>query len=264
MQRTSDPLKGSSCHENIDTLNAHDDVRFASSNAWIQQTRVSSAVARSLEALATPLQPNILPCTFNPSTPRSAVSLGRIRHSLPTMELTICTGIACSRAGGNSLLEACVALGAADDGLTVQSVGCCGACPRSAVNVVAGEGTSRYKAPANTLETTLASAEEAITKAGSSVDLKLKEAWIAFVGARSAAEEGDVSAALQGYTSALEVAREVIADKFQPSQSEPEPESLYWEDSSWEATLGDETDSLEFCESATNYDFGFFWQREAF
>ena len=153
----------------------------------------------------------------------------------PRMDITVCSGGACTENGGDMLRDACTILAAGDAALEVKTVFCSGECPADLAMLCPSRGAlEAYEAPCSTLEAAIASAEAAISAAGSKVADGLKEALAANTAAAVALAAGDFAAGAKHYSDALASAPGHLLEPFQP----PIPdEPLEWAASKWDEAL---------------------------
>lgn len=151
------------------------------------------------------------------------------------MDVTVCTGGACSESGAELLLQACSALASTNDEIDVKPAFCSGECPAKFAMLCPKKGAlEAYEAKCGSLDEAIASAEDALAAADVKVEPGLKEAFIAQVEAKEAEARGDFEAALNGYSAVL---AQVPARLLQPCQEPLPAEPTLWPGSRWSESL---------------------------
>lgn len=158
------------------------------------------------------------------------------------MDLTICTGGACTERGADLLYEATCVLSSADEKLWkargggVKTAFCSGECPPDGAMMCPKRAmVPSYVAPCQTVEEAIASAEDALEAAGAVYDASLKEAYLAKLKGDAASLEADHAGALEAYAAAVAATPAALLE--QPSQPELPDESLEWDSSKWSESL---------------------------
>ena len=156
-------------------------------------------------------------------------------HGYIGMDITVCTGGACSEAGAELLLDACSVLAAGDASIEVKSAFCSGECPANRAMLSPRRGAiEAYEAKGSTVDECIASATAAIAQAESQVGDGLTEAFVALAEAKAAALAGDAATARERYAAALAGAPPGLLEPCQPPL---EPETLEWAGSRWTEDL---------------------------
>ena len=144
------------------------------------------------------------------------------------MDITVCTGGACSEAGAELLLDACSVLAAGDPSIEVKSAFCSGECPANRAMLSPRRGAiEAYEAKGSTVDECIASATAAIAQAESQVGDGLTEAFVALAEAKAAALAGDAATARERYAAALAGAPAGLLEPCQPELTRT-PRGLRW------------------------------------
>ena len=170
-------------------------------------------------------------------------------------EVTVCTGGACARNGALQLHSALCTLSAEEPSITVKHATCSSVCPKVGAILSPMRGRiPAYTAPCSTPAEACASAEEALQQGKDpmpSAPPALMKAYLLQQDAEAAADEGDLSGALEAFSMAVDSVPPAL---FEPSQPPLEPEDLVWDASEWTESFW--ASELICGESLANYEYG--------